>query len=110
MRRNQYEEALFRCEDERFEVDMLIDTVASTIRALRPLVEEVNTLRHMSAATGDAWHCKLDGRSLSVLHLRVIARVYGDHGHEILEVRHASEGADAGVCGRARGALSGARP
>ena len=32
MRRNQYEEALFRCEDERFEIDMVIDSNTATIR------------------------------------------------------------------------------
>jgi hypothetical protein len=32
MRKNQYEEALFRCEDDRFELDMCIETNASTLR------------------------------------------------------------------------------
>ncbi|KAL4590754.1 hypothetical protein LXL04_003697 [Taraxacum kok-saghyz] len=30
MRRNQYEESLFRCEDDRFELDMLLESVCST--------------------------------------------------------------------------------
>jgi hypothetical protein len=34
MRRNQYEEALFRCEDERFEIDMVIDSNTATIRVI----------------------------------------------------------------------------
>jgi paired amphipathic helix protein Sin3a len=42
MRKNQYEEALFICEDERFEIDMVIDSTASTIRLLEPLAEEVS--------------------------------------------------------------------
>ena len=37
MRKNQYEEALFRCEDDRFELDMVIENGTSAIRALRPL-------------------------------------------------------------------------
>ena len=36
MRKNQYEEALFRCEDDRFELDMIIENGTSAIRALRP--------------------------------------------------------------------------
>lgn len=32
MRKNQYEEALFRCEDDRFELDMCIETNTSTLR------------------------------------------------------------------------------
>ena len=47
MRKNQFEEALFRCEDDRFEVDMLIDTNMSTIRALEPLNEEIMQLKQL---------------------------------------------------------------
>lgn len=32
MRKNQYEESLFRCEDDRFEMDMIIETNASVVR------------------------------------------------------------------------------
>ena len=32
MRKNQYEEALFRCEDDRYEFEMCIETNASTLR------------------------------------------------------------------------------
>lgn len=32
MRKNQYEEALFRCEDDRYELDMCIEQNASAIR------------------------------------------------------------------------------
>ena len=39
-RKNQYEESLFKCEDDRFELDMLIETNASTIRAIEPLLDE----------------------------------------------------------------------
>jgi len=45
MRRNQYEEALFKCEDERFEIDMVIDSNTATIRVLEPLAEEIAALK-----------------------------------------------------------------
>jgi paired amphipathic helix protein Sin3a len=45
MRKNQYEEALFKCEDDQFEIDMIIDTNASAIRILEPIAEEINSLR-----------------------------------------------------------------
>lgn len=32
MRKNQYEESLFRCEDDRFELDMVIETNESTCK------------------------------------------------------------------------------
>ena len=41
MRKNQYEEALFRCEDDRFELDMVIERNASTMRAMAPLVDHI---------------------------------------------------------------------
>lgn len=44
MRKNQYEETLFRTEDERFEIDMIIDSNLSTIRVLEPIVEEIEML------------------------------------------------------------------
>jgi len=41
MRKNQYEEVLFRCEDERFEIDMVIDSNAATLHRLEPIFEEI---------------------------------------------------------------------
>ncbi|CAH2047457.1 unnamed protein product [Thlaspi arvense] len=34
MRKNQYEESLFRCEDDRFELDMLLESVNAAIKQL----------------------------------------------------------------------------
>lgn len=83
MRRNQYEEALFKCEDERYEVDMVIDNNTSAIRVLEPLAEEIEALKHMD---GYQWQFRLDRRSLGVIHLKAIARIYGEHGNEVLEL------------------------
>ncbi|CAA0380964.1 unnamed protein product [Arabidopsis thaliana] len=38
MRRNQYEESLFRCEDDRFELDMLLESVSSAARSAESLL------------------------------------------------------------------------
>ncbi len=80
MRKNQYEEALFRCEDERYEIDMVIDNNASAIRCLEPLNAEITALK---AAEGFEWQFRLDRRAVGVLHLKAIARIYGDHGNEV---------------------------
>ena len=40
MRKNQYEENLFRCEDDHYELDMAIETNASAIRAMQPLCDQ----------------------------------------------------------------------
>lgn len=50
MRKNQYEEALFKCEDERFEIDMVIDCNSNTLRLLEPLAEELALFAKASTA------------------------------------------------------------
>ncbi|KAL6958690.1 hypothetical protein U1Q18_045413 [Sarracenia purpurea var. burkii] len=42
MRRNQYEESLFRCEDDRFELDMLLESVSSTAKRAEELLNCIN--------------------------------------------------------------------
>ncbi|KAL0424316.1 UNVERIFIED_CONTAM: Paired amphipathic helix protein Sin3-like 2 [Sesamum radiatum] len=42
MRRNQYEESLFRCEDDRFELDMLLESVGSTAKRAEELLNSIN--------------------------------------------------------------------
>jgi paired amphipathic helix protein Sin3a len=41
MRKNQYEEALFRVEDDRFELDMMIETNASAMRTMANLARQL---------------------------------------------------------------------
>jgi hypothetical protein len=80
MRKNQYEEALFRCEDERYEVDMVIDNNASAIQCLEPLCQELATV---SLADGVKWDFHLDDRSLNVIQTKAIWRVYGEYGPQV---------------------------
>ncbi|CAN4079305.1 unnamed protein product [Withania somnifera] len=42
MRRNQYEESLFRCEDDRFELDMLLESVSATAKRVEELLNAIN--------------------------------------------------------------------
>ncbi|CAN6331721.1 unnamed protein product, partial [Urochloa humidicola] len=42
MRKNQYEESLFRCEDDRFELDMLLESVNAAIRRVEELIEKMD--------------------------------------------------------------------
>ncbi|KAL8126097.1 hypothetical protein AgCh_013399 [Apium graveolens] len=42
MRRNQYEESLFRCEDDRFELDMLLQSVTTTAKRAEELLNIMN--------------------------------------------------------------------
>ena len=82
-RKNVYEEQLFKCGDDRFEIDMVIESNASTIRLLEPLAKEIETLRKDKSSP---FQFRLDRRTLSVNHLKAIARIYGEHGAEILEL------------------------
>jgi len=98
LRRNQYEEALFKCEDDRYEIDMVMDANRSTIRALEPIAQSILLLDTSSPDTAAAssssssssstgkYQYRLDKRALSVMHLKAIARVYGDAGDRVLEL------------------------
>ncbi|CAM9121207.1 unnamed protein product, partial [Hapterophycus canaliculatus] len=108
-RRNPNEEQLFKVEDERFELDMLIDGVAAAIARLEPVEEEIEALRATAgsvpgqtlgaAATIDVegpsdsyrgslphFQYRLDRRTLGALHLSTVSRLYGDHGPEVLDL------------------------
>jgi len=116
MLRNQYEETLFRCEDERFEIDMVIDSNVATLRRLEPIGEEIAILQEKevplsstmftdSAETiagrkgndksvsnlkgglgGKVFQYYFDHRILNTIHKHCIARIYGDSGQEMLKM------------------------
>ena len=50
------------------------------------------------ASEAAEWQFRLDRRSLGVIHLRAIARIYGDHGGEMLEVRARARACAHGAC------------
>ncbi|KAH9773551.1 HDAC interact domain-containing protein [Citrus sinensis] len=80
MRKNQYEESLFRCEDDRFELDMLLESVNVTTKRVEELLEKINNNT-----------IKTDGPirvedHFTALNLRCIERLYGDHGLDVMDV------------------------
>lgn len=72
MRKNQYEEALFRCEDDRFELDMVIESNASAVRAITPLVQQLSEMTPDEKAN---W--RLPPNTLTPIHYRAIQKIYG---------------------------------
>jgi histone deacetylase complex regulatory component SIN3 len=76
-RKNQYEESLFKCEDDRFELDMLIETNASTMRVMTQMLEDADKDRVRTH--------KPNLGLLKAVHLKAVERVYGDHGVEMVE-------------------------
>ena len=101
MRRNMHEEMLFRCEDERFEIDMVLDSNAATLQRLIPIAEEIAALAQEEAVAADGpakattegagmggkrFQYTFDKNILGVIHRNSIARIYGDSGSEMLDL------------------------
>ncbi|WOL03842.1 paired amphipathic helix protein Sin3-like 4 isoform X2 [Canna indica] len=79
MRKNQYEESLFRCEDDRFELDMLLESVNVTTKR----VEELLEMMQDPVKSDNPIHIE---DHLTSLNLRCIERLYGDHGLDVMDV------------------------
>ncbi|KAK9061738.1 hypothetical protein SSX86_018921 [Deinandra increscens subsp. villosa] len=79
MRRNQYEESLFRCEDDRFELDMLLESVSSTIKHVEELLNSIN-----DGVINSEGSIRIENH-FTALNLRCIERLYGDHGLEVMD-------------------------
>ncbi|VVA90834.1 unnamed protein product [Arabis nemorensis] len=80
MRKNQYEESLFRCEDDRYEMDMLLGSVSSAIKHVEILLEKIND----NTITIDTPICI--EKHLSAMNLRCIERLYGDNGLDVMDL------------------------
>lgn len=82
-RKNQYEEYMYRCEDERFELDVVIETNASTIRSLEGVSKKLN---RMSPEEINKYHFEdnLSG-NFHILHHKALKRIYGDKAPDIIE-------------------------
>ncbi|KAF3782414.1 Paired amphipathic helix protein Sin3-like 4 [Nymphaea thermarum] len=80
MRKNQYEESLFRCEDDRFELDMLLESTNVTIKR----VEELSEKMHNNSIKPDS-QIRVEDH-LNAINLRCIERIYGDHGLDVIEL------------------------
>ncbi|XP_053621549.1 paired amphipathic helix protein Sin3b isoform X3 [Plodia interpunctella] len=75
-RKTQYEEYIYRCEDERFELDVVIETNAATIRVLEGVGKKLSRL-----PAGEAARLRLDdclGGHSPTIHQRALRRIYGE--------------------------------
>ncbi len=83
-KKNQYEDALFKCEDERYEMDLLLEYNLATIAVLEPIarrLEQMSTQEERDAFRLDA---RLNGTS-EIIYKKAIKRIYGDKGDDIYE-------------------------
>ncbi|KAJ3595966.1 hypothetical protein NHX12_002375, partial [Muraenolepis orangiensis] len=82
-KKTQYEEHIYRCEDERFELDVVLETNLATVRVLEAVQRK---LLRMSAEEQAKF--RLDntlGGSSEVVHRKAIQRIYGDKASDILD-------------------------
>ncbi|KAJ8924461.1 hypothetical protein NQ315_007258 [Exocentrus adspersus] len=82
-RKTQYEEYMYRCEDERFELDVVIEVNASTIRVLEGVFKKLGRMSSDEVAKFKLDDCL--GGSSPTLHQRAIKRIYGDKAPDIIE-------------------------
>ncbi|KAK9750900.1 hypothetical protein RND81_02G228900 [Saponaria officinalis] len=80
MRKNQYEESLFRCEDDRFELDMLLESVNVTIKRVEELLEKMNNNKIKAESP-----IRIE-EHFTAINLRCIERLYGDHGLDVTDI------------------------
>lgn len=84
-KKNQYEEALHRCEEERYEYDLNIEANLNTIALLKPIAERIERMspeeqRAMRLEPG------LGGPTVSIYE-RIIRKIYDDErGTEIIDM------------------------
>uniref|UniRef100_A0A8D2ZX68 SIN3 transcription regulator family member Aa n=1 Tax=Scophthalmus maximus TaxID=52904 RepID=A0A8D2ZX68_SCOMX len=82
-KKTQYEEHIYRCEDERFELDVVLETNLATIRVLETVQRK---LSRMSAEEQAKF--RLDntlGGSSEVVHRKAIQRIYGDKAPDVID-------------------------
>ncbi|XP_013638204.1 PREDICTED: paired amphipathic helix protein Sin3-like 1 isoform X3 [Brassica oleracea var. oleracea] len=82
MRRNPYEEILFRCEDDRFELDMLLESVSSAVRSAENLL---NIITEKKITFSGSFRIE---DHFTALNLRCIERLYGEHGLDVIDILH----------------------
>ena len=88
VRKNQYETELFRLEDQRFELDRMIDVNFATIRQMEPVIEEIQTFKNLEEIDGQPLgrlQYKLKRPTFTTSHVGAISRLYGRHGPKIIE-------------------------
>lgn len=82
-KKNQYEEALFRCEDERYELDLLIDGNQAAIQVFEPIAHKLEVI---SPEEADSFSLSGNlGGTSEIIYNRAIKKVYGERSAEIID-------------------------
>ncbi|KAL5784331.1 hypothetical protein ACOSQ2_006723 [Xanthoceras sorbifolium] len=76
----EHEQILFKCENDRYEMDMVTEHIRSTFENVKKLLKAMEE-KKINLESG----IKIEDH-LSIFNRRCIERLYGDHGLEIMEV------------------------
>lgn len=82
-RKTQYEEFVHRCEEERFELDVVIESTFSTIKVLESVLKKMERM-----TTEEKNNFKLDntlGGNSQFVHINSIRRIYGENFRYIID-------------------------
>jgi paired amphipathic helix protein Sin3a len=82
-KKNQYEELIFRIEDERFELDVVLESNLSTIRILESLQTKLGQMTP-DELSKFRLNNSLGGNS-EIIHIKAIQRIYGDKAKEFID-------------------------
>ncbi|KNC52797.1 uncharacterized protein AMSG_12193 [Thecamonas trahens ATCC 50062] len=83
--KNEFEERLFLCEEERYELDMVIEQNASAIRALEPLASKILEAQKQAGTEGPGPSFKLASENaLGIIQIKAIERIYGHRAKDAL--------------------------
>ncbi|XP_078736194.1 paired amphipathic helix protein Sin3b-like isoform X2 [Lampetra fluviatilis] len=77
-KKTHFEESIYRCEDERFELDVVLETNLATVRVLESVLKRLARLPAEEQA-----RFRLDdalGGSSEVVHRKALQRAYGERG------------------------------
>ena len=102
LRKNQYEECIFRAEDERFELDTTIETNQCTLTYLSTISLEIDRFSEQEKRryklpvppsmqvliTAPSPHRYKLPQQLSAMHCKSIRRLYGAQGAQVIEMMH----------------------
>lgn len=82
-RKTQYEELIYRCEDERFELDVIIETNNATIRVLEGVHKKMSRMSVEELMRYNLDDCL--GGSSPTIHQRSLRRIYGEKAADIIQ-------------------------
>lgn len=85
-RRTKQEEALFKCEDDRFELDLLLGWMHSTAENVEKLMIKIDDQNQDDEKSSKI---EIEGH-LGISDLRCIERLYAEHGLDVIDNLHKS--------------------